>query len=160
MEKPINPLFFEIENTLGFCVGNTRRVLAKVANQRFAEAGHDISIEQAIIMMVLLKFEGQNQKVIADFLDRDKTSVTRLINSLEQRNLVVRIPDKDDKRNKLLYLTFQGKELQKELSKVMRGINQEISSVIEKTQLDICKMVLKDVCHHFGEDIEFLTKIG
>lgn len=158
MEKPINPLFFEIENTLGFCVGNTRRVLAKVANQRFADEGYDISLEQAIIMMVLLKFEGQNQKEIADFLDRDKTSVTRLINGLEKRNLVVRIPDKIDKRNKLLYLTHQGKEIQKELSKIMRGINQEISGVIEKSHLDICKTVLKNVCQHFGEDIHFLTK--
>ena len=61
---------------------------------------------------------------------------------MEKRNLVVRVPDQNDKRNKLIYLTHKGKALQKELGVVLDKKLEQAYQNIEKEHIQICKNVL------------------
>jgi len=68
-----------------------------------------------MVMLLLWQQNGQFQQQIADGISKDKATVTRLINGLETRNLIVRVPDKTDRRQKLIFLTNLGKQLEEDL---------------------------------------------
>ena len=65
-----------------------------------------------MIMLLLWKENGQFQQQLADGSYKDKTTLTRQIDGLEKRNLIVRVPDKIDRRQKRGYLTNKGKRFE------------------------------------------------
>lgn len=74
-----------------------------------AELKHDLTFEQLIVLFILRDRDGQNLRDLSEAADRERTTMTRMVDGLEKRNLVVRVPDKTDMRNKLVYLTRQGR---------------------------------------------------
>lgn len=75
----------------------------------------DITFELLEIISVLWRKDGINQQELADITVKDKSSMTYLIDNLVKRNLVTRSEDEKDRRNKLIFLTKEGKQLQKKL---------------------------------------------
>lgn len=104
-----------LENNLLFLAGEVTRKVNNEIKAAFRGAGYDITVEQFSILAVLWYEEGINQQFLADHLDRDKTTITRVVKNMEKSNLLVRVPDQADKRNNLIYLTSKGKELQNDL---------------------------------------------
>ena len=114
-------------------------------NRTFTAAGHDVTGEQWRILMSLWHKDGQRQQDLADFAHRDKTSITRIIDSMEKRDLVVRVPDKLDRRQKLIYLTDKGKRQQESLMQIVRETSLEAQQGIEPEHLDVFRDVLAKI---------------
>ena len=95
--------------------------------------------------MCLWYKDGQRQQDLADLVHKDKTSITRTIDGMEKRNLVVRIPDRLDRRQKLIYLTDKGKRLREELMRIVREISLEAEKGIKPEDLDVFKGVLAGI---------------
>jgi DNA-binding MarR family transcriptional regulator len=74
-----------------------------------------LTYEMIEVMSLLWQKDGINQQVIADRTLRDKSSMTYLIDNLVKRSLVKRIPDEEDRRNNLIFLTEEGKQLHSEV---------------------------------------------
>ena len=91
-------------------------IMIKRAGQRYlAERGYELTIEQVMVLSIVEEAEGLNLGAIADRIDRDRTTCTRMVDGLERRNLVVRVPDRSDSRQKLVYLTRLGRQRLAEL---------------------------------------------
>ncbi len=88
--------------------------------------------------------EGAYASVIAPRLGMESTSLSRIIQSLEDKKLIQRIPDKADKRKIKIVLTNKGRE-QKELAKsIVRNFNQTVENKIGKEKiLDFYKTIDK-----------------
>lgn len=71
----------------------------------------DLSFELIEILGLLSRNNGINQQEIGNKVSKDKSSITYLINGLVKRGLVERIADKNDKRNKQIFLTSKGKQV-------------------------------------------------
>ena len=95
-----------------FLTGLITNRLTYSINRSFREAEIDITLEQFSILTLLWYKEGRNQQELANELSRDKTTVTRTLKNMFGKNLLVKVPDKTDRRNNLIYLTNKGKELQ------------------------------------------------
>ena len=108
------------EQLLFFLIKRTSRAFMRRLNHNFSEAGHDITGEQWRLLTRLWCKDGQRQQDLADVVHKDKTSITRLIDSMEKHDLVVRIPDRMDRRQKLIYLTDKGKRLREESMQVVQ----------------------------------------
>lgn len=117
----------------------------------FKEHNIDLSKEQFIVLKVLTENNGKPQHDLALITESDKTSLSRLISTMEKKGLISRKSIKTDKRVKNIYLTNFGKEtylttlpiLEKTIKKFQNGISDsEISQAIEtikKIQLNITK---------------------
>lgn len=114
-------------------------------NQKFKDNGYNITTEQYRVLVALWNKDGQNQQELAQVTYKNKTSLARLINNLEKGNLVVRVPDMKDNRNRLIYLTRKGKEIPGELTRFARETLMEAQAGIPGEELEICKKVLKKV---------------
>lgn len=80
--------------------------------------------------------EGSYASDIAPQLGMESTSLSRIILSLEQKKLIQRIPDKEDKRKIKIKLTAKGKT-QKELAKnIVRNFNQLVEAKVGKRRIE------------------------
>ncbi|MCF8067462.1 MAG: MarR family transcriptional regulator [Desulfobacterales bacterium] len=141
----------EIKNNLGRLVYLSFRSLTNRLNKNLSDAGYDITAEQMRMLLILWLKDGLSHQEIATILNREKTGITRLINGLEKRNLVVRIPDKSDRRQKLVYLTPKGKKLESTLLTIARKTRVEASFGINEKEMDICKQVLRKIRYNLSE---------
>jgi DNA-binding MarR family transcriptional regulator len=133
---------YKLENSLGYMMGRAARSMGARLNHNFTEAGYDITCEQWGVLVNLWRNNGQSQQELAGTTCKDKTSMTRLIDGLERRNLVVRTPDKVDRRQKLIYLTNNGKKFQQELLHIVEKTLNEAQQNVPAKDMDICKKVL------------------
>lgn len=75
-------------------------------------AGTGITVEQYRFLTYLWKADGVMQQQLAGQQCRDKAGVARMVDILENQGIITRIPDKNDRRVNLIYLTKKGRELE------------------------------------------------
>ncbi|MCP4715657.1 MAG: MarR family transcriptional regulator [Deltaproteobacteria bacterium] len=125
-------------------MGRTTRAMGRMLQNMFVNAGYDITIEQWVIIVNLNRQNSQFQQQLADNTYKNKTSVTRMITSLQKRGLVERIPDTDDLRQNRIFLTDKGRQLYSELAPLARQVQQKATMGIQPGELESCmKIVLK-----------------
>ena len=115
-------------------------------SRRLEDNGIDMTIEQFKVMVVLWKEKSSTQQNIADFVGKDKTSVTRLIAGLEKRSLIQRTSDKSDKRCNLVTLTAQGIALEIPTMAVLSEASAFVHKNIDPKELEITLRVLQTMC--------------
>src|SRR5688572_18181896 len=96
---------------IGTMLGRTTRLTGKVIAKRFQEAKINLTIEQFALLHMLAEEKCLIQQELADIIKKHKSAVLRLIDALEQRELVNRIPDATDRRKRTLVVTTKGKAL-------------------------------------------------
>lgn len=135
-----------IDLTLG-CITTQAALSARAfLSRRLEENGIDMTIEQFKVMVVLWKEKSSTQQNIADFVGKDKTSVTRLIAGLEKRALIQRSTDKIDKRCNLVTLTAQGIALEIPTMAVLSEASAFVHKNIDSKELEITLRVLQTMC--------------
>lgn len=93
---------------------------------------HNGTIAMAHFLLNIDSHEGSYASDIAPQLGMESTSLSRIIQSLEEKKLIQRIADKSDKRRIKIKLTAKGKA-QKELAKnIVRNFNHMVELKIGK----------------------------
>jgi len=133
------------EESLGYVIGRASRAMANRLNHHFENAGYNVTCEQWGLLNSLWKKNGQSQKELAGCTCKDKTSITRLIDGMERKKLVVRTSSKEDARQKLIHLTSRGKTLRQKLLRQIEKTLTEAQKGVSAGQLQICKDVLRKV---------------
>lgn len=136
-------------------IGKTADRMASRLTSKFRQAGYNISIAHWIVLSHLWQEDGRNQQELGGMTDRHKTAITRAVNWLEERSFVVRVPDNQDRRNKLIYLTHKGKKLKEELFPFAIETIEEAVAGIPKEKLEACKSVLHKIFKNLEEEIEY-----
>lgn len=90
-----------------------------LVQKAFKEQGLDLSKEQWSVLKRLRIKDGQPQNDLAFITHRDKTSMTRLVNTMESKDLVVRKTDMADRRINRIFLTAHGKEVIDKVTPIM-----------------------------------------
>ncbi|MCW1964329.1 MarR family winged helix-turn-helix transcriptional regulator [Chryseobacterium viscerum] len=101
----------------------------------FAREGIHITLEMYLVLRCLWEKDGRNQQEISDILYRDKASLTNLIDNLEKRNLVVRVQNQNDRRNKNIFLTEEGRGIKDKVIPMISNILLEIENSVSENDL-------------------------
>ena len=110
MEKDIDKSDFN--KTLAPWIGKTYKLMNMYLSDVFQQNNIQVTKEQWIVLKVLQEDnDGVTQNELAFITERNKASLTRLINVMEKNNLVVRIPSVEDSRKNLIFITTTGKQL-------------------------------------------------
>ncbi len=134
-----------IDSSIAYLVGRTSRSIVKRLSKKFADSDFDVSYEQWSILVHLYRKDGQTQQELAKTAVKDKAAITRLVNVLEKKNIVLRIPDRNDKRSKLVYLTHKAKDFKLNLIDVVKELLIEAEHGISKNEMDNCKNTLNKI---------------
>lgn len=130
---------------LGHQIGITGRAFRRRLERNLAMNGSDLSAEHMMLLGFLSVREGVNQQEVTDHMFRDKTATTRWIDALEAKNLVARVPDKADRRQKLIFLTKQGRVAVEGLKKVIQATEDDALQGVDPQHITVCRNVLRQV---------------
>ncbi len=116
----------QLQNSLGFILYRTALAVKSALQRAFKEKGYEITAEQWNIIRHLWEEEGLSQREIGDKAAKDKPNITRMLDVLEKKGLLVRQPDPRDRRKYRLYLTPEGKDLHRQLLPVARDLRERV----------------------------------
>ncbi|MCL5990588.1 MAG: MarR family transcriptional regulator [Bacteroidetes bacterium] len=144
--------YHKLFGELGFLLGHTGRAMKNSITKSFAEHGFENTAEQWGILMSLWSKDGITQQVLSATIYKEKTTVVRLIDNMEKRNIIVRVQDPDDRRNNLIYLTEEGKILREKLVPIaINELRKALKNMSEK-EIDTLTTLLKKVYTNLKND--------
>ena len=115
---------------IAFYVNILNSRIKKCFFDRLQENGINITPEQYLVMDILWDKQSLSQQNIADVIQKDKNSVTKIIDSLEKKNFVSRVVDKKDRRINRIELTKEGEALEKNTTEVaIKFMNDTIAGI-------------------------------
>ena len=118
----------------------TKRFVQNVFN-----SGLDISMDQWMVLGPIWQLESPSQKDLGEICLRDKPTISRIIDSLEDKSLVVRVSDQIDHRIKRVVLTKAGKQLFYDVLPIMEKTREEVRGEIPDEEIEIFKNVLSKI---------------
>ena len=128
--------------------GKISGVINRTVLKAFAQTGIDITTEQWTVLSCLWDKDKIIQQEICDLTQKDKPSVTRLIDNLEKKDLVKRVSDPADRRNNLIHLTPNGIALKQNTTEVVHNIVNYALEGISDDELIRAKDVLLRIMHN------------
>jgi len=132
--NPLDSLVF-LTNRVGRLLINAIEKKSKVKRPTIVKSDMELLVN-------LWKGDGVRQQDLAASVIKDKTTITRALTRMERENLVVRIPDEQDKRIKRIYLTHKGKQLKQYFVPLAYDIIANATEELSAEELDVCKRVL------------------
>jgi DNA-binding MarR family transcriptional regulator len=94
---------------VGRLINRVRMELMEALDREFAV--HDISAPQAIVLMFLANGEADSASGLCKGISYDPGAMTRMVDRLEQKGLIRRRPNPEDRRTMNLELTAEGAAL-------------------------------------------------
>jgi len=142
----------DFNKTLAPWIGKTFKMMNMFISDIFQKNNINVTKEQWIVLKVLNEDkDGIVQNELAFITERNKASLTRLINVMEKNNLVARIPSKEDSRKNFIYITKNGKQLFLKMKPIMlesieafqNGITEEDKKIFIKVMKKIQSNIQK-----------------
>ncbi|BBB92485.1 MAG TPA: MarR family transcriptional regulator [Methylomusa anaerophila] len=113
-------------------------------NNAFQESGANITSDQWGVLKCLWQEEGISQSEIAEKVNKDKASVTRILDIMQKNKLITRCDDERDRRSYRIYLTEEGKSLEGKLKPVVQATNRRVyRNLNEYERQELQKLLLK-----------------
>lgn len=84
-----------------------------------------LTYEMYQVVQVLIEHEKLSQVQIASLLNKDKASITYLLDNLSKRKVIVRETDPIDRRRNIVTLTKEGYRLEKKLVAIVKVLHQK-----------------------------------
>ena len=82
---------------------------------------------------------------IGPMMGLEPRSLTRLLNSMEEKGLIYREVDKNDKRSVKVYLTKEGKKMKEKSRETVLRFNEAIREEISAQKLNVFFEVVKGI---------------
>ena len=135
----------EFHMSMGMLINSAHRAMTKRFVQNAMKSGLDISLDQWMVLGPIWQLESASQKELGEITLKDKTSITRLVDVLEKKNLVVRVEDQIDHRIKRVILTNAGKQLFFDVLPIMEKTREEVRKNISDQDIETFKRVLSSI---------------
>ena len=124
----------------------TERFVRNVMN-----SGLNISMDQWMILGPIWQLQSPSQKELGEICLKNKPSISRIIDSLEKKSLVVRVSDQIDHRIKRVVLTKAGKQLFYDVLPIMEKTREEVRGEIPEEEIEVFKNVLSKIIENLNK---------
>lgn len=149
-------IVIDFENSIGPWLGSTIKLLEYHLQEKFNTHGLDLTKEQMIVLKRLHDQDGLSQNELAFLTLRNKSSLTRLLANMENKDYIIRKQCKEDKRINHVYLTSFGKEIFEKSKPAIKEMMEIMEHNISNEEKEQTIQTLKKIQHNFNSDLQSL----
>ncbi|MBC3889801.1 MarR family transcriptional regulator [Acetobacterium paludosum] len=124
-----------LDKSIGMSINYVNRKIQRYLSANLKK--YNITTEQWSVLLQILENDGINQKQLAKKANKDQTTLVRILDILERKELAIRKKSPDDRRFYLIYGTPEGRKLKEEIYPFVEGLFQNIIKGISQDQLDL-----------------------
>ena len=114
---------------------------------------HGVTAAQFKVLIIIAQFDVDTPAELCRNLSLDSGSMTRMLDRLEQKNLLMRQRSEADRRQVRLVLTDDGKALADLLPKVGADAMNQLAGAISPQELQSLEQILKKILLAAGDPI-------
>ena len=138
------------DKSIGAKMAIALQLMKRKNHQAIANAGFKITMEQLVVLEILLTNGDMNMTELSKTVWKQNANITRIVDKLEKRLLVIRRAVEGDRRANLVCITDKGKELFKNIIPVVIGTYKDAISCITKEEEVITLNVLDKIISHLS----------
>jgi DNA-binding MarR family transcriptional regulator len=131
------------EETVDYNIKAAWHAIARMYNQQAGK--YDITMSMGFVLLNINSDEGTPATKIAPLMGLEARSLTRLLKSMEEKGLIHREPDANDKRLVRIVLTKEGKFKKEKSRETVLKFNQAIREQIATAELNVFFDVLQRI---------------
>ncbi len=132
----------EMDRTVGFKVGMLSLRMRQELRRAYLSAGVDVTPEQWAVINKLFLNDGLSQSELAEQTFKDRPTITRILDTLERRGLVVRGRDHEDRRRYRVHLTMAGSDLRAKLFPLAKALGERLIEGMDERDIAALKASL------------------
>lgn len=123
-------------------LGMVHRLVERKFMQTVSQSGYNLSLDQWMVLMPIWKHNGIAQHKIVSNCPKDKTSVARIITTLEKKNIVIRVKSQFDQRVNHIHLTKLGEAMFDKITPLMEETRMQVRKDIPDEDIKTTQTVL------------------
>lgn len=135
------------EDCIGFELKLTKNVMESEYNKYFKKYG--ISNEQALLLAYVYECPGITQTQIAEQLLKNKTTITRMIDTLVKAGRLERKSSTEDRRVFHIYISKEAGDMIKELTPLFEKRDEDVKELIGEKDYQTTIEVLKKIREYY-----------
>ena len=135
------------ELPLGMIIGRMMHEMFRVLKKRTGEIAEiKLTIEQfGLLHAINMKNVDVIQQDMAEIMGKDKSAIYRVIDSLEEKELVRRVVDKNDRRKNFLMVTKKGEAVIEQYLEIEYKLMNELEEGLSETDIDTFYRVVNNI---------------
>jgi len=133
----------ELEQCLNFVLTKAQHNIHQLFKLELAPYG--VTPGQYAVLRCLWDENGQTARKLADRLALDGSTITGILDRMEQKGLIEKQADPKDRRALQVMLTATGRSLQEPLSQAIDNANHKALLSLEEKQIQALKQMLQDI---------------
>ena len=131
------------EETVDYAIKAAWHGIARMYNQQAAK--HDITMSMGFVLLNIHSEEGTPATKIAPLMGLEARSLSRLLRTMEEKRLIHRQADDNDKRMVRIVLTKEGKRKKEKSRETVLRFNDAVRAQIDSRKLHVFFEVLQDI---------------
>ena len=142
----------DFNKTLAPWIGKTFKMMKAFISENLKRENTEVTMQQWVVLKILHEdHDGIIQNDLAFITNRNKTTLTRLINSMEKKNLVARIPSREDSRKNRIFLTKKGKNLFIRIKPIVLSSIQQMQEGISQEEIAFFIQIMTKLQDNFRQ---------
>jgi DNA-binding MarR family transcriptional regulator len=143
---------------LGYLLGRSLRVFKGLVAEEVKSMDFELSLEQYVILYMINSSCDLIQQDLANHLQKDKSLIVRQIDGLIEKQYLVRLTNKEDKRKKNLILTPAGLKMMNQMTELVMMVSRKLLSGVSDSDYATFRSVLNKIQENGGSVEDFLKQ--
>lgn len=115
---------------------------------------YELTLEQFHLLKNMSPDSGMSQRQLGDLVNKTPANITRILDRLEQKNLILRHNQPEDRRVTHVFLTDQGSRLIEEVFAIFESFSSQLTQDTTEEEQEISRNVLNRI----GRNIKSMTQ--
>jgi len=129
--------------SVDFSIKATWLAISKMYN--YIGSDFDVSHSTGLVLLNIDRDNGSPATKIAPLLGMEARSLTRMLKSMEEKGLIRRQPDLDDKRKVIIYLTEKGKEKRELARQSVKYFHGKVEEKVGTQEMEVFFHVIEQI---------------
>lgn len=131
------------KDTLGYWLHHMSALHRRVFTADTKKFG--LTAEQYGLLFQLRDRGGISQKQLAELMHKDQATTGKIVEKLEAKRLIYRLPDPSDRRAFLLYITEEGKEVLRQLIPLAETVEAQAWEGVSTGEVELFKQIMRKI---------------